>query len=912
MYEINACDETLDIFPCTCAVMVGKIVVDCSGNGLRTVPATLPNQMSVLDFSDNLLQPDTIETLCNHGTIEHVSITGNHLTSIEPKRLRRCDVNGSIDFSRNPLNVVNKYTIYGLEFTPALYGLEAREFKENTFLDMFSLKNLDMITHQNQIPVNLFKKNHIVTLKMDITGATEIPEKLLSPLNMTLANVTIKSQSIQTVPAELLADLKTIKQFSLQVNNLHSIPSKFFQKQTLYKTVTNISLTGIKSLPRRVFWQLGHLRYLEIHETVDMPSDLFSRLLGLEALDLSESSINAIPNKWFHGLWHLRSLNLHNVGLSWLKKEHFKDLHALEKIDLSKNRLRSLGPMLFHHISGSAKFINISENILEKVPNNLFKQNATLEHLDISRNQISSIESEAFIHLSELKRLHLQRNEIYKLHAATFVDNVNMIYLDISSNILIDLPVGLLGSRHSLLVFNLSDNRINNLKRSIAFYGPTLREINFMNNPIECDCGIKNVKKLLPNALIIGYCENTQSGIAIVDFPNDNCSAESDAYSFITKIVSSNSTEWESKLIISANDAITRVTLNSILSTATPVSIYYPEIETSVLRINSTHSKNSSKPTRLNVLPITKYNVSDSSATFSISEKFTPTPVHNTSKSAIKKSTSVKVNDSRVDSDDNVLDINANEKSSDYRNTVSIEFTKPVESVRYKTEVSSAVVKPEPEINEGSISAITPSATLQTSFQTLKTDSSQADIHIYPTGYFETLHTKTVVTKYDASKSEFVELISPTSVYRTQTNDGQTMTGGFHNSSETFEYSPNATAIYPNLGYGNITNNPEMAGSEERSGYFYLSLGSIISVAVFSVLILVFLYFKRRRSDEFVMGTRRSANIYDIEDSFNEDDPVSPRESLCPLKEVPSIQIETVDDDGNVKLEYYIPPKNPS
>ena len=139
------------------------------------------------------------------------------------------------------------------------------------------------------------------------------------------------------------------------------------------------------------------------------------------------------------------------------------------------------------------------------------------------------------------------------------------------------------------------------------------------------------------------------------------------------------------------------------------------------------------------------------------------------------------------------------------------------------------------------------------------------------------------------------------------------MTDAFHNLNETLEYSSNATALPSNTGYGNITSDPEMDEAEQRSKYFYLSLASIISVAVFSVLILLFLYIKRRRSqDELVIATRRITNIYDIEDSFNEDDIVSPKESLCPTKEVPSIQIETVDDDGNVKLEYYTGPNNSS
>ena len=928
IYEINACNETVDIFPCACAVIDGKIAVDCSGNHLRTVPEFLPKRMSTLDFSDNLLQPDTIDSLCIYDHLEHVSIANNHLMSMEHKQLTKCQITKSLVLSGNPFNIVDKYTLYGLEFTLSILGYEAREFRENTFSDMFGLNTLDMLTHQNRIPSNLFKNNRIKELKMNINGATEIPKDLISPLNNTLRKLTVKSHSLQNIPSELLSHLKTLEMFSLQVNGMHSLPSTLFQKEhhEFNLTIQNISLSGIKSLPSFLILHLAHLRHLEIHGTLDLPSNLFFGLLELESLDLSECSITAIPDDLFYNLRHLQTLNLHNVGLTVIKKEDFKHLESLKKLDLSNNNFRSLDQKLFHYISDSVKFINISKNRLKRVPNNLFKQNAVLERLDISKNQIYSVENEAFVHLADLKHLHLQSNKLDKIHAATFVYNVNMTYLDISSNILIDLPVSLLDSTRSLLVFNLSDNRISNLERSITLYAPTLRELNLAYNPIQCDCGIKTVKKLLPNALIIGDCDNTQLGIAIVDFPDVNCSAKNDEVSLITSSVSAtkqlrptgNQTKWGSKVIISSNDPVPTVTLNSILPTATRESMSYPENEENKW-INSTLSKKSSETIKLNVLPVTKYNnVSESEASVSISSNFTRTPVYDQSNIAIKKLTSVSVNEVRLDSDDNTseIDVNASIIPTDHLSTVSIKFTKTVESVIYKTDIASATaiinekssaiaLKPEPEINKRT-SADVPDVTLEPSFKD-PNSTSYRDYHF--TGHLsETLHTKSFLSGYDSDTSDFVGIISPSG---TRKIDDQTMTDGLQNPSETFKYSPNATALPPDIGYANITSSQETDDTEQQSDYFYLSLGSIISVAVFSVLILVILYVKRRRSGEFIIGTRKSANIYEIEDSFNEDDLLSPRESACPMKEVPSIQIETVDDDGNVKLEYYTEPKDP-
>ncbi|XP_045165794.2 uncharacterized protein LOC123529503 [Mercenaria mercenaria] len=919
----NACNDADDIFPCTCSLNADKIEVDCSGYGLRSVPESLPEQTAVLDFSDNLLQPDSIETLCEHGFLEHVSIAGNHLTSIEPRRLRKCDISESLNFSGNLFDVVDKYTLYGLEFTHEFHGLEAREFKENSFTDMFGLKTLEILMHQSRIPDTLFKNNHIRQLKINVNGATEIPESLLSPLNATLSGLTITSPSVQSLPAKLLSNLKKLKMCTLEVNELHSIPSTFFQEKILHDTVENITLLGIKSLPRHVFRLLGNLRHLEIHGAVDMPSDLFHGLLGLEFLDLSTSAISAIPIRWFGDLWSLQTLILHDAGITLLRKDDFEALHALNKIDLSKNRLRSLEPELFYHISGSANFINISENILKTVPGKLFKQHAVLECLDISKNQIYSIENGAFYHLPELKRLHLQSNKLYHLEAATFIYNVYMTYLDMSSNILFDLPGGLFGSTHRLLVFNLSDNRLNNLERSITFNVPTLREINLSYNPIECDCGIEAVKKLLLNVLIIGDCEKPQAGISIVDFvPDANCLWNSATDSLVTRFISSTDflypseskiEEWESKLIISANDAVSKTRHESKLLTVaiTATNVSYSNRELSASRINNfTIFNNQSSKIKLNDLPITKHDVSRSDTAVFIKASFTPTPGYSSSAWEIKKSTKVIKNEPQVYSSDIFGDFKVNQTQTDGRNSKLLNLTLPFVSVSYKTDtVSSATtytLKIEQETYyEGTSYHLTPpDASLEPSFKTVSAASyTDNGIHLTET-LFETLQTKSVLSENGALNSADVESFSPTSVFYTVQDDDKTMTEGFHTLGEPTETSPNGTVLPPVVAYENITGNPEMAGKGEKSEYFYLSLASIVSVAVFSVLILVFLYYKRRRNSEYEVG-RRDTNVYNIDNSFYEDGRVSQSASLCPMKEVPSIQIESVDDEGNVKLEFY-------
>lgn len=109
----------------------------------------------------------------------------------------------------------------------------------------------------------------------------------------------------------------------------------------------------------------------------------------------------------------------------------------------------------------------------------------------------------------------------------------------------------------------------------------------------------------------------------------------------------------------------------------------------------------------------------------------------------------------------------------------------------------------------------------------------------------------------------------------------------------------------PNLDVGyNMTGIPaaEKTGSVREANYFYISLASIISVGVISVAILVFLYYKRRKNNTYsvTVDTELTADYSTVESA-----PLNEKPKLTPLKDVPSIQIESVDDEGNVQVELY-------
>jgi Leucine-rich repeat (LRR) protein len=102
-----------------------------------------------------------------------------------------------------------------------------------------------------------------------------------------------------------------------------------------------------------------------------------------------------------------------------LPRNIFNKLIRLEILDLSKNKLSRLDPILFSNLTNLQE-LYLSENIIKKVDKSLFNYTPNLRILDCSNNELSLLNEDIFTNQTDLEILLLHNNKLTDLHEQLF------------------------------------------------------------------------------------------------------------------------------------------------------------------------------------------------------------------------------------------------------------------------------------------------------------------------------------------------------------------------------------------------------------------------------------------------------------------------------------------------------------
>lgn len=169
-----------------------------------------------------------------------------------------------------------------------------------------------------------------------------------------------------------------------------------------------------------------------------------------------DSKYRILKNNLFQNL-KVKSLILSGIGLESIESNAFDNssFFYATHLDLSLNKIAKIPAKMFENLP-SLEHLNLSNNHMSFADNNFVKCKR-LRNLDLSSNHIQYITSNQFNGLSSIELIDLSNNNIDKIEACTF------------TNIKI---------------------------RSIAkLYNPPL--INLYKNPIECECDVFYVNRVL-------------------------------------------------------------------------------------------------------------------------------------------------------------------------------------------------------------------------------------------------------------------------------------------------------------------------------------------------------------------------------------------------------------------------------
>ncbi|GAB0089574.1 hypothetical protein DMENIID0001_041410 [Sergentomyia squamirostris] len=275
-------------------------------------------------------------------------------------------------------------------------------FKQNTHLKKISL-------YKNKLK-NLTRNVFLGTEKLEainlIDNDIQVLNEYVFDLLPNLSEIYLSNNNIKDFPDGLFKTNRKLRKFIVQNNRspIRSIPEGLFTNLTELTTVA-IS-TGLQTVPHNLFATTRNLKELRLsrNNLSNLDRNLFEFLQNLEVLDLSYNNLKIIPmdifrsnkrlkivkmafnrltivenpeafhfNSPFLPLTNLMDLNLSHNNISNIFFDWNCGLMALKKLDLSYNKIISLNEYSFSFYPDSI-MVNLEYNQIREIR---FKENSS-------------------------------------------------------------------------------------------------------------------------------------------------------------------------------------------------------------------------------------------------------------------------------------------------------------------------------------------------------------------------------------------------------------------------------------------------------------------------------------------------------------------------------------------------------
>ena len=197
---------------------------------------------------------------------------------------------------------------------------------------------------------------------------------------------------------------------------------------------------------------------------------MFSKLVNLEVLDLSDNLISNIEGDALDSVTSLKYLDLSRNPLSGLSGSFLCDAKNLEILIMEEVHFKTFPEHIFDCgvPMEKLKYIDLSDNIIASISSSTFKHIPNVISLDLSSNNFSHFLPNAFQGASKLISLDLSENDL-KTFPDALCRNMPMLeYLLLAENQFTELNMTIVSECASLRYLNVSVNNIKELKRSVG------------------------------------------------------------------------------------------------------------------------------------------------------------------------------------------------------------------------------------------------------------------------------------------------------------------------------------------------------------------------------------------------------------------------------------------------------------
>ncbi|XP_067877159.1 podocan-like isoform X2 [Heterodontus francisci] len=375
-------------------------------------------------------------------------------------------------------------------------GVPDKAFKSLKKLEYLYLANNKLTVTPRRLPDTLriadFASNH---LKEVFTLTFGHKPKLRS---IYLHNNNLTNAGL---PKAMFSGSDMVNILILSNNNLTRVP------ENLPPLLIQLHLQNnrISKIPKSAFSNLEQLRELYLQSNslsnAGINSQTFSKMKGMEYLDLSSNNLTKIPE----GLPpNIVILQLGKNRITSISKHSINKIRNLEYLLLQNNRITA--SRIHKDAFGKLRklhTLHIFNNPLRKVPPSLPRR---ISSLMLLHNAIEQIGINDFVSTYYLTDLNLSYNKLYsaRIHRLAFRKLRQLERLDLSGNNLTLLPSGLPAS---LTALKIQYNQINQLSAKVLLNMKALKELHLHHNKLTIGKIAPGTWKEVPNLklLDLGY-----------------------------------------------------------------------------------------------------------------------------------------------------------------------------------------------------------------------------------------------------------------------------------------------------------------------------------------------------------------------------------------------------------------------
>uniref|UniRef100_A0A9J8AYU3 G-protein coupled receptors family 1 profile domain-containing protein n=1 Tax=Cyprinus carpio carpio TaxID=630221 RepID=A0A9J8AYU3_CYPCA len=375
-----------------------------------------------------------------------------------------------LDLSMNNISEIQPSAFHNLHFLS--------ELKIN-YLSNFHLPYLYRMLQNNQLErlpsEDPWELPNLLSLRLDANLIVEVPARTLSGMR-SLRHLWLDDNALTEIPVRALNDLSSLQAMTLALNRITHIPDYAFRNLSNL-VVLHLHNNMIRTLGQNCFEGLHSLETLELNfnDLQEFPVAIRT-LAKLQELGFHNNNIKAIPERAFVGNPLLQTIHFYENPIQFVGRSAFQFLPKLHTLSLNgATEIRE-----FPDLKGTTSLQRtLQQNALYtlhfSILSALFRKLAFKDNLyvfvfrELSHNAIEELPS--FYHCASLQEIctdeqmkshyrDLSWNSINTIHPDAFSSLQSLIKLDLTGNRLSSLPLtGLTSLTHLKLKGNIALSR---------------------------------------------------------------------------------------------------------------------------------------------------------------------------------------------------------------------------------------------------------------------------------------------------------------------------------------------------------------------------------------------------------------------------------------------------------------------